>query len=749
MLVIVTPFVAAQPLIDPESSGFNGETRSENYNTLMDALFANDKVTTTIGDKLWVPWFSRSNSCELNDLQSGDSCNSGSEINFTNNCMVTDEFSQVGVLVSMDDDQPRMDQYFNTVKDIASTNGEIPAWRVYRNGDAIESCRAGINGNCDTASDATARIIVSLYTASENPRFDDSARAEYEEHANTLSQDFLEYEVEHTCRPTDWGETCNWLASGSEAKRGGIGSYNFAYSGYYADSIKAMLAACSQTGNDTYCRAADDFTRNYLQASKFDGSTFSVSPGRSFTWVIDSQGQPQAECTGGCDPVMWDGADAPRAFSMCGANYYAKAMDHSLPGLDEYCTVWHDTHAEDPESIPLQYEPDGTPGDSQSGLFAQGLQSLLLMDGPQQSTLSTTLDSALSHYVPSTGTWDYQACFGVYHQAFPVRALGSAIGLDLDVFTSSSNTEPEPEPEPDPVEPGSTLETFEATCVDATKTKDVFDGCRQVTCEEGNNDISVLACEKGEGEDTFFEMYRQEYTGEGIAVCIGETCLEPGYGFVSSPPYTNDPVEPEPEPEPEPVPDPVPPPSDPVDPVCPSLQDIPATCEGTITSDSYNGCRQVACEKDGISTTVKACSKPDGDSPEYIEMYRQSGSELEVCLGTLCLKPGFGFVSSDDMCLSGDAEEPVEPVPIPPPVIDESVTLGIAPWYPKGRDYIFECHAEGASTYDWYFGDGTEQLGTTRDDVYHSYQAAGTYEVSCVAHDDAMIGSDERTVSMQ
>lgn len=69
-----------------------------------------------------------------------------------------------------------------------------------------------------------------------------------------------------------------------------------------------------------------------------------------------------------------------------------------------------------------------------------------------------------------------------------------------------------------------------------------------------------------------------------------------------------------------------------------------------------------------------------------------------------------------------------------------SVSLAPAPWYPQGLDMVWECKVQdgvGPFTYDYDFGDGEGQTGTTRDDVYHRYPANGTYDASCTAHDQS------------
>lgn len=425
--------MVAGSLLSPTDPGRWKSTRSGDYDLLLSSLTANDHVVTTIGDKMWVPWYSTSVSCTVNDLQQGSSCDSGQAIDFTHNCMVTDEFSQVGVLVSMGNSERQMDQFFNTVKDIKSSFGSIPAWRIYRNGDKIEQCKQGINGNCDTASDATARIIISLFSASKNQLFSKKAQARYHDLASVLSSDMVTYEVVDQCLPTRFGTVCHWLAAGSRAKQGGMESTDFGYTGYYGDAVIAMLAACKQTGDMSYCGIAKDFALNYLQASSFDGIKFTAPPGRSFKWSL-VDGQPNAECTGTCNPVQWDDADAPRAVGICQANYYAKQMGFDI-GMDTYCRLWGERYMGDPTLSPVQYRPDGTVAFLQNGYFAQGLQALFQSGGNNPLLFGPTLDSALAHYSTSTNTWDYASCFGVYTQGFAVRALGFGIGRDELVFT--------------------------------------------------------------------------------------------------------------------------------------------------------------------------------------------------------------------------------------------------------------------------------------------------------------------------
>jgi hypothetical protein len=565
---------AIEALLSPIEIGFDSKSRSQNYDDLLDALFSNGKVVTSFDNKLWVPWFSSSSECGLSYLKSGNSCNSGQTIDFSHNCMVTDEFSQVGILVAMGRNQQRMDNFYNTVLALKSNFGNIPAWRAYRDGNTIIPCKPGINGNCDTASDATARIISALYTASANSLFINQAqKSAYKGLANQLSKDFLQNEVDQTCRSSNlgYGNICYWLAAGSQVKKGGFASGDYAYTGYYADAIIAMLQACYQTGNQQYCDAAKDFVYNYYQASDYKGDSFKVPPGRSFNWDISS-GYPKSVCSQSCSPVIWDDADASRALGMCQANYYANSMGIALPGLKEYCSKWGNLYMNNPSSAPVQYRPDGSAGNYISGYLAQGLQALFQSGGHNPGLFGATLDKALSHYNPTTKTWDNQNCFGVYTTAFSIRALGFGIGRDLASFTNAKIVFPDPiiktpsenqdtpinnypplnNTNPDTQNPAKTpsenqgIGKLSVSCSlegneCGIKSDSVSGVCRNIFFNTDLGQIEIFSCEK---EDNTIEVYlRKSPASLSFSACIDKGCVSNKQGFSKfTPTYSPDEV---------------------------------------------------------------------------------------------------------------------------------------------------------------------------------------------------------------
>lgn len=91
-----------------------------------------------------------------------------------------------------------------------------------------------------------------------------------------------------------------------------------------------------------------------------------------------------------------------------------------------------------------------------------------------------------------------------------------------------------------------------------------------------------------------------------------------------------------------------------------SVQNIPANCTGTITSDTYNGCRMISCQNSGNGMQVMACDKPDFGAKQYFEMYMQSkiGNGVKICIGKTCMQnEGYIPSSTYPICM-GNATSP-------------------------------------------------------------------------------------------
>lgn len=426
------------------TSPIGGLNYSDLYAEMVDAFYASGNVTQDINGKLWVPWMDSSTQCTVNNLQDGSNCNSGETIDFNNNCMVTDEFSQVGVLVSLDTNATRMHSFYSMSVEIASDNGQLPAWRVYRDGTTVEPCRPNVNSNCDTATDASGRIITAHHNAANNSAFSSGNRTLYAEYALNLTRDSIEFEYDYRCENVSlaWAngttQNCWWMKTGSEAFLTGTDGW---YPGYIGDMMIAFAQSFARSGNQTHLSVVNGSWISYLQAaypSGYNISThgFRVPPGRSGKWTFTS-GMAVYSCTNTCSPAQWDGADAPRAVKICMASYYLQKMNVSLPQLNEYCESWiNEKVGLGTGSFAYQYYPNGTNSSSpQSGYLAQGWESQLVMHRDDTTLFDTVLDRCLDNYGLSTRTFDSTACMGVYNGAFCVHALAAGMGYDLDTFT--------------------------------------------------------------------------------------------------------------------------------------------------------------------------------------------------------------------------------------------------------------------------------------------------------------------------
>jgi hypothetical protein len=288
-----------------------------------------------------------------------------------------------------------------------------------------------------------------------------------------------------------------------------------------------------------------------------------------------------------------------------------------------------------------------------------------------------------------------------------------------------------------------------ATCTGGSITSDIFDGGRQIVCEQGGSRLRVDAWDKPTFTDAdYFEMYKIGGTGSGLMICMGETCISSGDGYAKSPAYpicpgntTTPPVVP---PDTNVTP---PPPAE--DGTYYSLESIPAACTGgSITSDVFDGGRRIECSGEGKTMRIDAWDKPTATSPEYFEMYKisESAPGLKICIGDTCIFDN-GYARSPDypITFNGDGGDDGED---PGGDGQLSAHLSISQWYPKLSgdvvEYLFVCsptEGSGSYSFDWMFGDGQQLFGYTYMEagdskVMHTYPYTDQqYDVRCVVHD--------------
>lgn len=427
------------PLVDPNSTGFRNETRAANHARLLDVWWNNGNVVQhfacSYGTCAWVPWYSVSHSCNVSELKPLSDCGGSGSATLSDNCMVTDEFSQVFLATAQGTNASRVKELFNTLRLIASgSNGglfeTLPAWRARRTGTTVSVSSSGANR--DSASDADARILLALYIAAASSYFPQADRDAYRSYANAMAADFLEHDFRRECRTGRNGALlCDWLASGGNAANGQLYYDYFTYAGYFGDAAIALLAAYKALGQSQYLDAARDMINGYLLASEFT-SSFRVPP-KTFRWDT-SVTPPRPACSPGSCTGQWDDSDAPRATSICKAKYYASLAGVSLPAdLDSYCTAWRGRGGLTATAYKIQYAFDGTPLNSfQDGPYENGLA--LSLDFAYGSDLVSRLNQVGTKWDTANNRWYGQTCVGVYRNAFFPTNLGSAIGRDMSAF---------------------------------------------------------------------------------------------------------------------------------------------------------------------------------------------------------------------------------------------------------------------------------------------------------------------------
>jgi hypothetical protein len=194
-----------------------------------------------------------------------------------------------------------------------------------------------------------------------------------------------------------------------------------------------------------------------------------------------------------------------------------------------------------------------------------------------------------------------------------------------------------------------------------------------------------------------------------------------------------------------------------------SATTMPVNCTGgTITQDTVSGvCRTIVCQNNGTGMRVLACDKPDRAAPvTYYELYLQESFGLgsvpvtQVCVGQVCVgENGFARSASFPICI-GNAAPPNGTGNDTGSGSDTgnqtgaSAALSIAPWYPQGSNYVFQCNTTGftPTSYDWFFGDGQMLLNISNDNVYHTF-TPGSFTVTCVARNGATSASTSMQVT--
>lgn len=450
-------------LLDPDGAGANSRTREQNYYDGVEAarneVAFNTTQTFTNGtvDHLWVPWMDSSTSCSLSNFKEYGSITNA---NTTHNVMVTDEFSEAGIVLAAGNrtQEDDFELWYNTATNpiILSCDG-LPCWVVSRNNTQIRD----ESGN-DTASDATHRVILAMFTASQNQEFGQANRTKYLNKGLEILARSLAKETVNSCQNTlAYGQVCYWQFGGIDAKASGISNSDGdpdEWTGYHGDAVMVYQAGCNLGSNLTYCRVAGNLTLAHLVAANYTGGTaatdFHVVP-FNYLWrnstgiMIATNGSGTNNYHWNPSNEQWDDSDAPRVWNLCAnlrwRNITNGALDGPYQNLSDYCNAWSKVGV-GADATCLQYK--GLPITNAScitapltGYYQNGLGAMF-HTYYNISTLDDKLDEAIGHYGWSTNTFDSTSCGNVltYRGVRSWKSLAASIGKYDALFSTENAT---------------------------------------------------------------------------------------------------------------------------------------------------------------------------------------------------------------------------------------------------------------------------------------------------------------------
>lgn len=449
--VAITLAVSAHAsIVSKTATGWDGKTREVNYYELVqDMLRPANNVTKYVlcsdgvTECLHVPHFQTSSGVNVENLST---CSAISSPNFNNSCGVTDEFSQVGQLVSMSNDSRAMQGFLNTAKDLninVSVAGSATkpykyglCWQFSTTNDKINKTMCS-----DVASDADSNTADALYKCNNNLNFNSTLRADCLAYAKNLTDSIITYEMYAGSFTSKFlsGIMITLLPAGGGNVATAPTNSGFFYSGYPGVMMSLFGHAYAATGNATYCGVGRNVSYAMLFAANYTNTTFSATPGIHYKWNATS-GSISAICTNNCGPPStWDYDDAPRG-ALAGEGAYVMNASGCTPPIEMQNYLQNMTKATVNSGGALahtltahspQFYTNGSASiAAQSGFYEHnGLGCAVDLWANQSNIGANCLDSITNHYDRTTKLWDGLG-FGVYRQYFPINTLGMSIGLD-------------------------------------------------------------------------------------------------------------------------------------------------------------------------------------------------------------------------------------------------------------------------------------------------------------------------------
>lgn len=385
-------------------------------------------------------------------------------------CIISDEFSLAGMILSMARGRTNADRFhawFNMLQILRGVTANdaidsklLPSWNVRVDFDANNNTT--ITRVSDDAIDGSARSAIALYTAARSAAFDAGRRAQYLLAANQLAAAILQHDFIHQpytlrARDVDAILAGSWhqaLALCTNAAADKSACDKDAYAGYFGDVVIMLLMAHTATGDDDYLEAARDTLQTYFFAAGF-GATIDKLRVPPITWAWwDDPGTAadtlEVICKDhagfACSDDVWDRDDAPRAASLCKAAYYWRVLGLEPDAdLETYCSKWASKGF-------VRYGEEGTPGYYRRYVVSTGepaddestsLYSMAIGGNHNfycgSDELQRRLFVTFNNHFELSGTPKFGGGPNLYAGAPAIINFGSAIGRDLPSFGAPLN----------------------------------------------------------------------------------------------------------------------------------------------------------------------------------------------------------------------------------------------------------------------------------------------------------------------
>ncbi len=427
--------------ISRNAPGFPGKTWLESYYHVVSAYF--DGITARVvstenGLLIDVPWQSRSDVSSVDNFKVFDRIQKPT---LEQHVIVSDELSELCRIVSLADNAERMRACYNTIKAMRGDFGSLPGWVAEWSSGKVKPI------SNDPASDATARIYLSLAFGAFNGNFPGSDRKNYRALADEIMRDHLNHEyasVMFTGSLTGKTHTL-LLAGGGNTAKAGIEAEIWA--GYYPDVIEALAIAYHLTGDEEIKNRALMVTEQALMAAQWNGKDFSI-PTMSNRWKFQGGTLipvPSNPYHADKKNPTWDDADGPRFLGMGNAlrmlelagiqgrevellrEYVRQLIAHENDKL-KGCIQYKDTETEPPKCV---WFDDSFYGHGLTALLTIGERSLAgekVKEGYMQYDPAALSGTAPGRFFAHQGR-------GVYREVRLHIALASFLGLDEAAFS--------------------------------------------------------------------------------------------------------------------------------------------------------------------------------------------------------------------------------------------------------------------------------------------------------------------------